>query len=288
MSARIIAETCHPLGTQMLYVHIHCDALMAALCCTGTGVPARTEFRGGVQPAPTPGLAPARFKKSDRSGPLEWGMPRALQRNAGPFTPRSCFVLIHPIEMSRSASGTALLGSSTGQLGSCGPCSRSRVPWFRAGQPRPPRLGLSSCRARDDLRLAILCRSTASGASSGGQAKDAPPRKGFLKSLVQPLRDFGLGKSSMIQGTVGLFVLSGVGARNDWGRRADFCGEGLGTPGGCREGHQVMAPDAPGSLPCPSSMPCLSVHQVLHLCLFPGHGEACSAGEARDTRCGRG
>lgn len=138
--------------------------------------------------------------------------------------------------MSWGASGTALLGTSTGQLGSCGPRPRAGAPWFRAGQPRPPRLGLSSCRAGEELRLRILCRSTPSGASSGGQAKDAPPRKGFLKSLVQPLRDFGLGKSSMIQGTVGLFVLSGIGAGNGSGRR-----EGLGL----RDGAQ--GPEAMGS-----------------------------------------
>lgn len=43
----------------------------------------------------------------------------------------------------------------------------------------------------------------------GGDKEDAPSP---LANLLKPLRDFGIGRSSMLQGSVGLFVFGGIGA----------------------------------------------------------------------------
>ena len=54
-----------------------------------------------------------------------------------------------------------------------------------------------------------------SSMSSGSIDSDADdrPKPGLFNNIVKPLRDFGIGRTSMTQGAVGLFVFSGIGAR---------------------------------------------------------------------------
>lgn len=71
-----------------------------------------------------------------------------------------------------------------------------------------------------------------------------PPRKqGFLSALLQPLRDFGLGATSLRQATNGLFVIAGISESARMGCGRPWHG-GQGQPG--REGCM-------GSLPVSTS-----------------------------------
>lgn len=53
------------------------------------------------------------------------------------------------------------------------------------------------------------------GGSASSKVKQVLEKKGavipFFQNLLKPLRDFGIGKTSMIQGGVGLFVFAGIG-----------------------------------------------------------------------------
>eukprot|EP00887_Chlorella_sp_A99_P006804 scaffold2.g6804.t1 len=80
-------------------------------------------------------------------------------------------------------------------------------------------------------------------------SEEAPASTSFTQKLLKPLRDFGLGRTSMVQGSVGLFVFAGIGfglmliswARSgELGRRGQgyqailefpvACGISVGTP----------------------------------------------------------
>jgi hypothetical protein len=52
---------------------------------------------------------------------------------------------------------------------------------------------------------------TASSSSSGIDAEEEQARPGLIANILKPLRDFGIGRTSMVQGGVGLFVFSGIG-----------------------------------------------------------------------------
>lgn len=41
---------------------------------------------------------------------------------------------------------------------------------------------------------------------------DEEAKPGLFSNILKPLRDFGIGRTSMVQGGVGLFVFSGIGA----------------------------------------------------------------------------
>lgn len=98
----------------------------------------------------------------------------------------------------------------------------------------------------------VVCASSGSaspsdsGSTSGSSPSAMPP---IFANLLKPLRDFGIGKSSMVQGSVGLFVFAGIGfalmliswarggqlGRRGQGYQAIFefpvaCGISVGTP----------------------------------------------------------
>jgi hypothetical protein len=50
----------------------------------------------------------------------------------------------------------------------------------------------------------------AQAGANGGNSEQGE-RQGFIANLLKPLRDFGLGRSSMVQGGVGLFIFAGIG-----------------------------------------------------------------------------
>lgn len=85
--------------------------------------------------------------------------------------------------------------------------------------------------------------------ASAAPQEEAPASTSFTQKLLKPLRDFGLGRTSMVQGSVGLFVFAGIGfglmliswARSgELGRRGQgyqailefpvACGISVGTP----------------------------------------------------------
>ena len=53
----------------------------------------------------------------------------------------------------------------------------------------------------------ILTQATAKPTSQ----RAGPERTNFFTKLIRPLRDFGLGKSSLMEGGVGLFIFAGIG-----------------------------------------------------------------------------
>lgn len=100
-----------------------------------------------------------------------------------------------------------------------------------------------------------------------------PPRKqGFLSALLQPLRDFGLGATSLRQATNGLFVIAGISesARIGCGRRWHG---GQGQPGGegCMGSLPVLTSGGggcPGGVYIPGMVAGASVHpRVLHFAM---------------------
>lgn len=63
------------------------------------------------------------------------------------------------------------------------------------------------------LRRGRLPLARASGTPAGPGSSSGPPepRPPLFASLLKPLRDFGIGRTSMMQGGVGLFVFAGIG-----------------------------------------------------------------------------
>ncbi len=47
--------------------------------------------------------------------------------------------------------------------------------------------------------------------AAGAPQEGGEPKRGFVQQLTKSLRDFGFGKTSLVQGGVGLFVFSGIG-----------------------------------------------------------------------------
>ena len=45
--------------------------------------------------------------------------------------------------------------------------------------------------------------------------REGPEKSNFFTKLISPLRDFGLGKSSLWEGGVGLFIFAGIGAHDE-------------------------------------------------------------------------
>lgn len=72
-------------------------------------------------------------------------------------------------------------------------------------QPTPP--------LRRTRVVASSDRQVPAAASSNSQSDDEQQAKpGLFVNILKPLRDFGIGRTSMVQGSVGLFVFSGIGA----------------------------------------------------------------------------
>ena len=97
-----------------------------------------------------------------------------------------------------------------GQLGQLGPCCTARL-----GPSPSARLAASGLGAALPRLRAVAARAQVGGAGSAGGASGKEPEErppGFVANLLKPLRDFGIGRSSMVQGGVGLFVFAGIGA----------------------------------------------------------------------------
>ncbi|KAL6766321.1 TGD2 [Auxenochlorella protothecoides x Auxenochlorella symbiontica] len=114
--------------------------------------------------------------------------------------------------------------------------------WFRPVLPGlAPSTRLRRCRP--------LPASTRASASMDPASLEPPRKQGFLSALLQPLRDFGLGATSLRQATNGLFVIAGISMAfmlaswakgNNMGRRGQSyqailefpvaCGISVGTP----------------------------------------------------------
>lgn len=62
--------------------------------------------------------------------------------------------------------------------------------------------------ARPQHGTLVIRFSTAGGAAPEG----GEPKRGFVQKLTKSIRDFGFGKRSLVEGGVGLFVFSGIGA----------------------------------------------------------------------------
>lgn len=59
-----------------------------------------------------------------------------------------------------------------------------------------------------------------SSSSDGSDTEEDRGRPGLFANILKPLRDFGIGRTSMVQGGVGLFVFSGIGGCWPAGREA--------------------------------------------------------------------
>lgn len=57
--------------------------------------------------------------------------------------------------------------------------------------------------------LALFVRASAAAVPPEGEQ-----RSGFVQKLQKSIRDFGFGKRSLVEGGVGIFVFTGIGA--DW------------------------------------------------------------------------
>lgn len=104
-------------------------------------------------------------------------------------------------------------------------------PALRAGRSGAPRLadaarpglvghgGVAARRIPRLLSRPVLASSSGGSSSGGGggtppdagDAASPPSVKSIFANLLQPLRDFGIGRASMVQGGVGLFVFAGIG-----------------------------------------------------------------------------
>lgn len=110
----------------------------------------------------------------------------------------------------------------------CAQLSQPRAPQAPLGSSSSPSLtgwqrplrgsgcsGLAAAaRQRRRAAAAPLPPRAAAGpdASSSGSSVDEERRLGMFANILKPLRDFGIGRTSMTQGAVGLFVFSGIGA----------------------------------------------------------------------------
>lgn len=115
------------------------------------------------------------------------------------------------------------------------------------------RLLHQSVPGRNMEKLVVRNSLVPEGGSASSKVKQVLEKKGavipFFQNLLKPLRDFGIGKTSMIQGGVGLFVFAGIGfalmliswarggqlGRRGQGYQAIFefpvaCGISVGTP----------------------------------------------------------
>jgi len=91
--------------------------------------------------------------------------------------------------------------------------SKSRSPSFTALQPVSFAQQLGRCNNR--ARLQLLTRHRHSvltlAAAKPQSQREGPEKTNFFTKLIRPLRDFGLGKSSLWEGGVGLFIFAGIG-----------------------------------------------------------------------------
>ncbi|KDD73686.1 hypothetical protein H632_c1927p0, partial [Helicosporidium sp. ATCC 50920] len=87
----------------------------------------------------------------------------------------------------------------------------SRRAFHSASAALPPRAALFDRRIKAlRARVADEDGPSTSGSFSPGAAPEFQ-RPGFLTHLVHPLRDFGLGRTSLVQAGVGLFIFAGIG-----------------------------------------------------------------------------
>ncbi len=54
-----------------------------------------------------------------------------------------------------------------------------------------------------------MVRASAGGA---GEPEEGEPDRGFIGKLQKSIKDFGFGQRSLVEGGVGLFVFTGIGA----------------------------------------------------------------------------
>ena len=55
------------------------------------------------------------------------------------------------------------------------------------------------------------CAGVTLAAAKPQSQREGPEKSNFFTKLISPLRDFGLGKSSLWEGGVGLFIFAGIG-----------------------------------------------------------------------------
>lgn len=71
------------------------------------------------------------------------------------------------------------------------------------------------CGSRLNLRQTDFSRRKYAGltmaAAKPQSQREGPEKSNFFTKLIRPLRDFGLGKSSLWEGGVGLFIFAGIG-----------------------------------------------------------------------------
>lgn len=80
-----------------------------------------------------------------------------------------------------------------------------------------PRHGSTFCQQTHNLLVARRSRSTLTitAAAKPQSEREGPEKTNFITKLFRPLRDFGLGKNSLWEGGVGLFVFTGIGQSVD-------------------------------------------------------------------------
>lgn len=92
-------------------------------------------------------------------------------------------------------------------------CSTSSVPQrLRLRQQfSASHIRLHSCRPVGGRRK---CAGFTLAAAKPQSQREGPEKSNFFTKLISPLRDFGLGKSSLWEGGVGLFIFAGIGEHN--------------------------------------------------------------------------
>ena len=92
-------------------------------------------------------------------------------------------------------------------------CSTTLVPQrvHLRQQFSAPHLRLRSCQPVSGRRKHVGFTLAAAKPQS---QREGPEKRNFFTKLISPLRDFGLGKSSLWEGGVGLFIFAGIGAHN--------------------------------------------------------------------------
>jgi hypothetical protein len=122
-----------------------------------------------------------------RAGLLQQPVKR-LGGSTLPSTPRSCRWL--------QAASSRCTGTNL----------PSQLQWVAAGSTaQGPLPSARRCRL---WRAATASEGSPSGSNSENEEQNKP---GLLSNILKPLRDFGIGRTSLVQGGVGLFVFSGIG-----------------------------------------------------------------------------
>ena len=112
-----------------------------------------------------------------------------------------------------------------GPVGSCGHFLQARVvkphgslnqqlcPIRRPVLPHLYDQPFSKCSKhyRPDVSRARRRATLTQAAARPQSQREGPEKTNFFTKLIRPLRDFGLGKSSLWEGGVGMFIFAGIG-----------------------------------------------------------------------------